>query len=194
VTTSPAGAIEREPTGAEQSSGRLRTVLIVAVSALLVVVLVVFAVTSTSSSPAKKAVVVAPLAMPGLSGGTVRAPFGSPGHPGTPTVLLFFASWCTPCQAELPRITAYLATHGRRGVAVVGVDGEAPSAAARAFAAAKHVTFPVMSDPPPFTVASGRFNLPGFPDSLFIDATGHLVTSHLGEISLSDFAHAYAAL
>ena len=168
--------------------------LIAALSALLVVTLVAFAVTTTTSSPAKKPVVVAPLSMPGLFGGTVRAPFGSPGHEGTPTVLVFFASWCTPCQEELPRIASYLAAHGRRDVAVIGVDGEAASAAARAFARSKHVDVPVMSDPPPFDVASGRFNLPGFPDTVFIDATGHLATAHLGEISTKDFARAYAAL
>ena len=51
-----------------------------------------------------------------------------------------------------------------------------------------------MSDPPPFLVASGIFNLPGFPDTVFIDATGHLVAAHFGEITTADFAHAYAAL
>jgi len=192
--TESSARMEREPAQVTSSSGRGRKVLIATVSALLAGTLLVFAVTSTTSAPSKKAVVLAPLSMPGLFGGTVRAPFGAPGHKGTPTVLLFFASWCTPCQAELPRITSYLAAHGRRDVAVVGVDGEAASAAARAFAAAKHLDVPVMTDPPPFRVASGIFNLPGFPDTVFIDATGHLVAAHFGEITTADFAHAYAAL
>lgn len=180
--------VERTPTTAMTPQRRAAAaVLAVALAVVATVALVV----STSSPAPKAPVAVAPISGPGLNGGTVTAPFGPSSNHATTTVLIFFASWCTPCQRELPMLTRFLRTNARRDVAVVGVDGEAPSTSARAFAAREGIAFPVLSDPPPFAVASGRFGLPGFPDTLVVSADGHLVATHVGEITEAQFAALY---
>jgi thiol-disulfide isomerase/thioredoxin len=77
-----------------------------------------------------------------------------PEDPACRAVLLsFFASWCGPCQRELPYLEQLHRMYREQGLRVVSVniDREEPGLAeARAQLRAARVTFPVLSD---------RFNL-----------------------------------
>jgi thiol-disulfide isomerase/thioredoxin len=70
--------------------------------------------------------------------------------PGARVVLLsFFASWCGPCQKELPFLAQLDALYRGQGLRVVSVSidrDEAGLEAARRMAAAARVAFPVLSD------------------------------------------------
>ena len=74
--------------------------------------------------------------------------------PGAKVVLLsFFASWCGPCQKEMPFLAQLDALYRGQGLRVVSVSidqEEAGIDAARRMAAGARVGFPVLSD---------RFNL-----------------------------------
>ncbi|HUL59887.1 MAG TPA: TlpA disulfide reductase family protein [Anaeromyxobacteraceae bacterium] len=74
--------------------------------------------------------------------------------PGAKLVVIsFFASWCVPCQKELPALEQLHRTYADQGLRVLGVDvdrEEAGIAAARKLLEAHRVTYPVLSD---------RFNL-----------------------------------
>jgi thiol-disulfide isomerase/thioredoxin len=54
----------------------------------------------------------------GLFGGKVNAPWES----GRPSVEIFFASYCGPCRAEMPKIAKYLRTHFLGRVAILAID------------------------------------------------------------------------
>jgi thiol-disulfide isomerase/thioredoxin len=189
--TEAASSSEAAATGAAPARRPFRRLGIAAVSVALAVVATAALVLTTTTTPAR-VVHVAPIAGRGLDGAPVVAPFGTATHPGRATVLVFFASWCTPCQQELPEIARFLARHSRPNVAVLGVDGETPSATARAFVARVGFEAPVLVDPPPFAVASGRFSLPGFPDTIVISATGRLLATHVGQVAPRGFAALYA--
>ena len=113
----------------------------------------------------------------GLSGGTVRSPWSS-GHPG---VLIFFASWCGPCKAEMPKIAKYLATHGEGSIQVLGIDTGDQRGAGQAFVRRAGATFRVGFDPSS-SIASGTFGFQGIPETVFLNAKGTVVEVYPGAI------------
>ena len=74
------------------------------------------------------------------------------GGDGRPAVLLFFASWCAPCQKEIPALAAaYRSPAGRRSrlARVAARSGSTATTRPRrpsAFVHSAGVTFPVGAD------------------------------------------------
>ncbi len=111
---------------------------------------------------------VEPFSLPALeTSATLHVPWTH----GTPTVLVFFASWCTACQTELPAVAHYESTHAHDGVAFFGMDSNDVQSLGAAFARAHHVKFPSAYDNNG-TVANGTFFLSGLPDTVFVNAKG----------------------
>jgi peroxiredoxin len=113
----------------------------------------------------------------GLSGGKIHAPW-TQGHA---SVLIFFASWCTPCQGEMPKVAAYIRTHSPSPVDVVGVDANDERSAAQAFVKKDGVTFPVAFDANG-AVTSSVFGFQELPESVFINAKGVVKKVYFGAI------------
>ena len=116
---------------------------------------------------------------------------GSAGTPadggggGKPAVLLFFASWCTPCQSEVPAIAdAYRRQPGPGRVPLIGVDGQDPKNKALTFVHESGVTFPVAVDPN-YQVTEGLYDFTGDPDAVFINGNGTIAHIVRGPITSS---------
>ena len=97
-------------------------------------------------------------------------------------VLDFFATWCSPCIAELPqleRVRADLQTNNDVEFVLVGTNkgGDTPERV-RAFAQRRHISLPVAFDPEQTTMRA--FGLNGFPNLVVIDRTGHVRLTHTG--------------
>jgi cytochrome c biogenesis protein CcmG/thiol:disulfide interchange protein DsbE len=105
------------------------------------------------------------------------------GHRGAPVVLTFFASWCTPCRTELPMIARVASDPQNSGspVLFLGVDGNDDPASGVAFARSSGVTFPVAVDGD--SSVAPHYALVGYPDTVFIDATGHIAGAVHGPVS-----------
>ncbi len=125
--------------------------------------------------------------LPRLGGGSdVSVPTDGGGN-GHPAILLFFASWCGPCQAEVPMVAKTYrheqATHSRlAGVALVGVAASDPTATALAFVHQSGVTFPVGADRN-YTVTEGKFVFTGLPEVVYVNGNGTIAAIHLGPIT-----------
>jgi cytochrome c biogenesis protein CcmG/thiol:disulfide interchange protein DsbE len=125
-------------------------------------------------------------------GGTVGTPADG-GAGGRPAVLVFFASWCSPCQAEVPAIeTAYRNQQLRGGklarIALIGIDTADPTSDALAFVHKSRVTFPVGADRV-YDVTEGSYYFNGDPDAVFIDGNGTIVHISHGAITAAQLVH-----
>jgi DsbE subfamily thiol:disulfide oxidoreductase len=88
---------------------------------------------------------------------------------GTPVVLTFFASWCHPCEEEMPLLEDAAQEHGRE-LAVIGVNYEDARSLSLEFAQELGVTFPTVYDDG--GVVAERYGVVAIPQTLFIDERG----------------------
>ena len=113
----------------------------------------------------------------GLNGGVITSPW-STGHS---SVLVFFASYCGPCQGEMPKIAKYIRTHSLSPVEVVAVDAVDKRPAAQAMMKKDDVTFPVAYDPNG-TITTGLFGFEDVPESVFLSPRGIVKGVYYGAI------------
>lgn len=108
---------------------------------------------------------------------------------GHVVLLNLWASWCPPCQAEMPALEAFAKDeHG--SVVVLGVDqGESASTAA-AFARRHGVTFPILVDE---GQQYGRtYAAVGLPTTVIIGRDGRVVRGIDGALTLAQMREATA--
>ncbi|MEZ4679595.1 MAG: TlpA disulfide reductase family protein [Caldilineaceae bacterium] len=107
-------------------------------------------------------------------------------HKGTPIVLNFWATWCGPCQNEMPALQLASARF-QDYVQVVGVDQGEESAVVQRFVDELGVTFPIPLDSD-FT-AGQLYNVQGMPTTFFIDRNGiirHLWIGEMNSVTLAE--------
>lgn len=101
---------------------------------------------------------------------------------GKPTFLNFWASWCGPCQMEMPFIEEiYKKERGRLNV--LGINWQEPEIVADEFVRSNGYTFPVALDADGNLHAGWGFN--GLPVSIFADARGTVCRVHVGGMTRS---------
>jgi thiol-disulfide isomerase/thioredoxin len=114
------------------------------------------------------------LTLPCLGGGSDVALTGLTGRPALVNV---WASWCGPCQKEVPALqSVYAAAHGR--LRVLGVDIEDSDGSALDFAAHAAMHYPSVVDRQGDVLRRLGFNGP--PVTVFLDAAGHVVHKQSG--------------
>ncbi|HEU0164510.1 MAG TPA: TlpA disulfide reductase family protein, partial [Thermomicrobiales bacterium] len=106
------------------------------------------------------------------------------------------ASWCGPCQEEMPAIQA-ISTSAPADVVFVGVGAKNDKDAdAEGFVQKYGITYDVGRDTVGGNNLSGAieraFGIPGYPSTIVIDADGNVVGTQIGPIS-TDQLNAYIA-
>ena len=103
---------------------------------------------------------------------------------GKPVLLNFWASWCGPCQMEMPDFQKFYESHGEKVhfVIVNLTDGQQETVeTASAFIAEKGYTFPVYYDTD--IDAAAKYGVNAVPVSYFIDAEGYFVAWAQGALT-----------
>jgi cytochrome c biogenesis protein CcmG/thiol:disulfide interchange protein DsbE len=134
---------------------------------------------------------IAGFSLPGLNGGTVKTPWTTTKPHAT--VLLFFASWCGPCQGEFPRVAKYVKTVNPVTATVVGIDANDENAAAKRFVAKAGATFSIGVDANG-TLTSGTFLFGTLPETVFLNQSGVVKEVIYGAVSNAQLTAGIAAL
>lgn len=101
---------------------------------------------------------------------------------GKVVLLNFWATWCAPCQIELPRFDAWQKKYGAHGLQVLAVsmdDGDAP---VKRTVRRLHLGFPVVMGDAKLGDAYG--GVLGLPITFLIDRNGVVVGKVKGETDL----------
>jgi cytochrome c biogenesis protein CcmG/thiol:disulfide interchange protein DsbE len=111
-----------------------------------------------------------------------KAPISLASYRGTPVLVNFWATWCTPCTQEMPLLES---AHNKWGskVKFIGIDRQDYKPDAVTFAAKAHVTYPLAADPN--ATLDGSYRLRGMPTSVFIDRNGRIVQRVTGPLTKS---------
>jgi thiol-disulfide isomerase/thioredoxin len=110
---------------------------------------------------------------------------------GTPLVVNFWASWCDPCEEEMPMLAEAARTHGDR-IQFLGVDILDTREPARAFIARFEVPYPNVLDPMGETRnAVGSI---GQPVTVFYAADGSVLRKIDGQLTADELGTALQEL
>jgi len=112
-------------------------------------------------------------------------------YKGTPVLVNFWATWCTPCTQEMPMLEAAHKKWGSK-VQFVGIDRQDYKPDALKFAESTHVTYQLASDPD--ATLDGAYRLRGMPTSVFIDRNGRIVSQVTGPVTKSQLDATFKSL
>lgn len=102
---------------------------------------------------------------------------------GQVVLLNFWATWCPPCQAEMPDLDALHRQYGQeRGFTVLGVDVEESPATVEAFLRTRSFAFPILLDTDG-QVSNDTYTVRSLPMSIIIDRQGNIRDTWTGQIS-----------
>jgi cytochrome c biogenesis protein CcmG, thiol:disulfide interchange protein DsbE len=98
-------------------------------------------------------------------------------------LLNFWATWCAPCQIEIPQFVRWQSAYGAQGLQILGVSMEDDSAPALALTRRRHVNYPVLMG----DAKLGRLygGVLGLPVTFLIDRQGKIAAVYKGQTDLS---------
>lgn len=136
---------------------------------------------STPQTPAPAAVVGAPapdFTLTSLTGET----FQLSSLRGEVVLLNFWATWCAPCEAEMPTLEDRSKTFSGSGFRVLGINADdEKTATIQTFLERVPVSFPVLLDPG--LVVSDLYRVRGLPTTYLIDREGVVRAVQAGYLS-----------
>lgn len=95
---------------------------------------------------------------------------------GKVVMVNFWATWCPPCQKEMPDLESLYKRFQEQGFVILGISDEDASKV-KPFIARKKVTYPILLDPG--RKVNGLFQINGIPKSFVYDRQGKLVAESI---------------
>jgi cytochrome c biogenesis protein CcmG/thiol:disulfide interchange protein DsbE len=198
------GATDASPDGPAAVPGggprRRRLVMWVAagVAVVLAVLIAVLATSGQTGQLSSQSPLLGQMAPP-IGGPELLSAPGEPptaglqGAPGHWVLVNFAASWCVPCQQEMPQLLTFAARHQGAGapqIITVAYD-EGDKASLAAYFRSRHVTWPLIDD----NAAKVAYGVTGIPESYLVDPEGRVVekiTSGVNADQLDAFINRYS--
>ncbi len=102
---------------------------------------------------------------------------------GRPVWIVFWASWCPPCQAETPDIQRAYEAYAGKGLEIIAINVEEPPEEIRAYAQTYGLTYPIALDPDASVFR--RYGVFGLPTHYFIGPDGIIRDRWFGPLTLA---------
>jgi peroxiredoxin len=93
-------------------------------------------------------------------------------------LVVFWATWCGPCKAEMPFLIALHKEYADRGVMIVGISTDATSDGLKSFVAKKGLPYLNLHDAD--GKASKQYGAKSIPRTFLIDPSGKVVKAWVG--------------
>jgi peroxiredoxin len=111
---------------------------------------------------------------------------------GKVILLNVWATWCGPCQAEIPELVEAYNKYKDQGVVVIGVSLDDTADTLREYAPKKQMNYPILLMRDEFDDAYGP--ILGVPISFFIGRDGKISRKHFGPVTKDDIDREIKAL
>ena len=99
-------------------------------------------------------------------------------YKGQVIMVNFWATWCGPCQQEMPLLDQMYKKYKPAGFTLIGVNVDKEAPAVKDLMARKPVSFPVLLDPA--NQVSKAYHVDEMPSSVLIDRMGEIRYIHRG--------------
>ena len=115
-------------------------------------------------------------------------------YKGKVIMLNFWATWCGPCQAEIPAMVKLQDKYRDKGVIFLGVSVDDEAAALQAYAKEKKMNYPVLVGVEHEDLQQAYGPMPGIPTTILIGRDGSICTKYMGAQSEERFERDIKAL
>ena len=122
-----------------------------------------------------------------LAGASVTLASLLAGARGRPTAVVFWASWCGPCEKEAPAVEQFATSAAGRG-RIVGVDWSDARGEAEKFIAKYRWTFPVLRDAE--GTVGDSYGLTNLPTTIVLNADGRIAEELRGQQDVASLTRA----
>ncbi len=158
----------------------------IGIGIFLIVIAVIFMASPKSDSKADSLSSVVPVAVnfaaPELSLENINGETKSLADYRNDVVLVNnWATWCPPCKAEMPTLSAYYNEHSDKGFMIIAIEAGDPLEDVSQFAQSRDLKFQVWLDPN--GAALQAFGNGSLPNSYVIDRSGTVRYAWTGEIN-----------
>jgi peroxiredoxin len=99
-------------------------------------------------------------------------------YKGQVVMVNFWATWCGPCQQEMPLLDQMYKKYKPMGFTLIGISVDKTDAPVKDLMARKPVSFPVLLDPA--NQVSKAYHVDEMPSSVIIDRKGEIRYIHRG--------------
>ncbi len=107
-------------------------------------------------------------------------------------IIDFWASWCPPCRAEMPRLVALYAKYAPKGLGIVGISLDNDAAAWKAETQRLGITWTQMSDLQGWSNAAAQmFAVQSIPHIVVVDGEGKILKKGLRGEALEKYIEEY---
>ena len=105
-------------------------------------------------------------------------PSGLSAYKGQVVMVNFWATWCGPCQQEIPLLDAMYKKYKPAGFTLIGVNVDKEAPPVKQLLERKPVSYPVLLDPA--NQVSKAYHVDEMPSSVIIDRKGQIRFVHRG--------------
>jgi len=111
---------------------------------------------------------------------------------GKIVLLNFWATWCAPCQLEMPRFIAWQNKYGPRGLRIIGISMDDDPAMAGSLVRKLKLNYPVVMGDEKIGHLYG--GVMGLPITFLIDKQGRVQAQYQGETDLNSIEEEFKLL